>query len=53
MNASAHAVQGKVAAVSARVALTRAVSALPHLPHLLSLPYLGSGQRAVLAKEGF
>lgn len=53
MTASAQTVQGKVAAVSARVALTRAQSVLPHLPHLLPLPYLGSGQRAVLANEGY
>jgi hypothetical protein len=53
MTTSAHTVQGKVAAVSARVALSRALSALPHLPHLLPLPYLGCGQRAVLATEGY
>lgn len=52
MTALAHTVQGKVATVSARVTLTRALSALPHLPHLLPLPYLGCGQRAVLATEG-
>lgn len=53
MIASAQTVQGKVAAASARIALSRAATVLPHLPHLLPLPYLGSGQRAELAKEGY